>query len=84
MPQRLREAVRTTHRLVGVPILQQFDDDVVELNEPHIEPLLTAAEIGDSQGLGAHAQLVREDFLIGEQRVLNTVALEIAVEAQMK
>src|SRR5262249_36880750 len=80
MLQRLREAVRAAHWLVGVAILQQLDDDIVKLDKAHVQPLLPAPEIGDSQCSRTNVELVCQDLLIGQQRVLNAVALEIAVE----
>ena len=42
---RLGEAGAAAGRLIGVAILQQLDHDVVELDEPHVQPLRAAAQV---------------------------------------
>ena len=75
----LRESFGTTHRLVGIAILQEFDHDVVELDEPHVEALGAIPQIGYADRPRIDAKLIRQDLLIGKQRVLDRVALEIAM-----
>ena len=69
----------TAHRLIGVAILQQLDHDIVELDEAHVEPLRAAPQVGNTDRPRIDPACVRLDLLVGQQRVLHPVALEIAV-----
>ena len=66
-------------RLVGVSILQQFDHDVVELDEPHVQALRAASEIRDADRPRVDLADARFDVLIGQQRVVDALAVEITV-----
>lgn len=81
---RLRKGVRTAHRLVRVAILQKLDDDVVELDEAHVEPLRAASQIGHADGARVDRQLVGADLLVREQRVLDGIALEVTVPKHLR
>ena len=62
-----------------VAILQQLDDDVVELDEAHVQPLRAAAEVGNAQRPRIDLAHARLDVLVGQQRVVDALALEVAV-----
>ena len=67
------------HRLIGVAILQQLDHDIVELDEADVEPLCAAPQVGNADRSRIDPACVRLDFLVGQQRVLHAIALEVAV-----
>lgn len=46
--ERLGKARAAAGGLLGVAVLQQFDHDVVELDEPHVQPLRPASQVGDA------------------------------------
>ena len=76
---RLGEAVAAAGGLLGVAILQQLDHDVVELDEAHVQPLRAAAQIRNAHRARIDPALARLDLLVGQQRVVDALALEIAV-----
>jgi hypothetical protein len=74
---RLRPTVAAAHRLRRVAVLQQLDDDVVELNEAHVQPLRAAPKIGDDDGTRIDLAFMRNDLLMREDRVVDGLAVEV-------
>src|SRR5262245_37288484 len=74
----LRPAVAAAHRLSRVAILQQLDDDVVELDEAHVQPLRATPKVGDADGARINLALVRNDLLMGEDCVVDGLTVEVA------
>ncbi len=75
----LGEAVAAAHRLVRIAILEQFDHGVVELDEPDIESLCAAPEIGDPDRPWIDPPLAGFDVLVSQQGVVNALTLEVTV-----
>ena len=65
--------------MLGVAVLQQLDHHVVELDEPHVQALRAASQVRDAHGPRIDPAHARFDLLVGEQRVVDALALEIAV-----
>src|SRR5215468_752781 len=79
MIARLGPAVPASHWLPRVAVMQQLEHDVVELHEAHVETLLSTPEVRHPNGLRIDPALPGNDLLIGHQRILNPVSMEIAV-----
>ena len=53
--------------------------DIVELDESNIQTLRPAPQIRDAHGARIDPAYARLDVLVGQQRVVNAVALEVAI-----
>ena len=65
--------------LIGIAVLQQLDHDIVELDEAHVEALRTTAEIRHTQRARVDLARAGFDFLVGQQRVVDPLTLEVAI-----
>ena len=65
--------------LLGVAVLQQLDHDIVELDEAHVQALRAASQVRDAHGARIDPAHARLDLLVGQQRVVDALALEVAV-----
>jgi hypothetical protein len=68
---RLRPGVAISYRLLGVSILQELYDDVVELDKADVEPLRAAPQVRHSDSLWIDLALASKYFLIREERVMD-------------
>ena len=71
-------ASRAAHRLVGVPILEQLDHDVVELDEPHVEALGAAPQVRNADRARIDPKLAGYDLLVSQQSVLDGAVWQVA------
>ena len=79
MVARLGPTVAAADWLLGIAVLQELDHDVVELHEAHVEALIATLEIRHANGSRIDSALPRNDLLIGHQRVVDPLAVKIAV-----
>src|SRR5262245_46102001 len=79
MVPRLCPAVSATHWLLSVAILQELDQDVVELHEANVEPLVAPLQIRHADRSRIDLPLPSDDLLIGHQRVMDLLPMKIAI-----
>jgi hypothetical protein len=58
---RLGPAVAATHRLRGIKIRREFDNDVLELDDADVEPLRVALQVRNAGGTRIDASLASND-----------------------
>ena len=59
--------------------MQQLEHDVVELYEAYVETLLSTPEVRDADGSRIDPAFSGNELLVGHQRVLNPLSMEITV-----
>jgi hypothetical protein len=77
--ERLRERGAAARGLLGVAVLQQLDHDIVELDEANVQALRAAAQIRDAHRARIDPAHARLDLLIRQQRVVDSLTVEVAV-----
>jgi hypothetical protein len=77
--ERLGEARAAAGGLLGIPVLQELDHDIVELDEAHVQAQPAAPQVRDAHGPWIDPAHARLDLLIGQQRVVNALTVKIAV-----
>src|SRR5215472_10255371 len=69
----------TSFGLSAFPIMQQFQNHVVELHKSHIQSLVSTSQIGNSYCRGIDLLSDRFDFVVQHQRVVNLFAMKVAI-----
>ena len=67
----LGPAIVVSHRLRCVTVLQQLYDDIIELDEPHIQTLRAVLQVRHAHGARIDRALVRENLLVSQNCVVD-------------